>query len=51
MPGVEILANVIDSARPGITVAAAAPYQNLLLNLGAMLCALAGFASWAVLRL
>ena len=43
MPGVEILANVIDSARHGITVKAAAPYQNMLLNLGAMLCALAGF--------
>ena len=43
MPGVEILANVIDSVRNGIAVVAAAPWQNMLLNLGALLCALAGF--------
>lgn len=43
MPGVEILANVIDSVRHGIAVTAAAPWHNRLLNLGAMACALAGF--------
>jgi CHASE2 domain-containing sensor protein/signal transduction histidine kinase len=43
MPGVEILANVVDSMKRGITVDVAMPVQNMLLNLGAIVCALAGF--------
>ena len=42
MPGVEILANVIDSMKRSITVDVATPFPNMLLNLGAIICALAG---------